>query len=79
MGWGSSARRGGGRKVRARPRKFVCLGFGREELGMSRKFCQDVPAPGGVQKVSAKKFVRISRSLTQRRRDDNKNIIIFVF
>ena len=30
---------------------------------MSRDFCRDVPIPGGVQKVCAKKFVRIFRSL----------------
>ena len=45
MGWGSSTRMGGGRKVRALPRKFVFLGFRREELGMSRDFCRDVPDP----------------------------------
>ena len=50
MGWGSYARRGGGRKVSALPRKFVFLGFGRDGnfAGMSR-------TPGGVQKVCAKK------------------------
>ena len=37
MGWGSSTRRGGGRKVRALPRKFVFLGFGRE-LGCPGNF-----------------------------------------
>ena len=41
MGWGYSTRRGGGRKLRARPRKFVFLGFRREETGMSREFCRD--------------------------------------
>ena len=40
---GSSARRGCGREVRALPRKFVFLGLRREELGMSWKFCWDVP------------------------------------
>ena len=45
VGWGSSTRRGGGRKLRARPRKFVFLGFRREESGMSREFCRDVPDP----------------------------------
>ena len=59
MGWGSSTRRGGGRKVRALPRKFVFLGFGREEPGMSRESCRDVPDSWGVRKVSAKKFGRI--------------------
>ena len=56
MGWGSSTRRGGGRKLRARPRNFVFLGFRREESGMSRELCRDVPTPGGVQKVCAKKL-----------------------
>ena len=56
MGWGSSTRRGGGRKLRARPRNFVFLGFRREESGMSREFCRDVPDPGGVQKLRAKKL-----------------------
>ena len=55
MGWGSSTRRGGGRKVRALPRKFVFLGFGRDEPGMSREFCRDVPDPGDVRKACAKK------------------------
>ena len=55
MGWGSSTRRGGGRKLRALPRKFVFLGFRREESGTSREFCWDVPEPWGVQKVCAKK------------------------
>ena len=48
MGWGSSTRRGGDRKVRALPRKFVFLGFGREESGMSREFCRSVPDPWSV-------------------------------
>ena len=48
MGWGSSTRRGGGRKLRARPRNFVFLGFRREESG--------IRTPGGVQKVCAKKL-----------------------
>ena len=54
---GSSTRRGGGRKVRARTRKFVFLGFRREESGMSREFCRDVPDfwGGGVRKVRTKK------------------------
>ena len=55
MGWGSSTRTGGGRKVRALPRKFVFLGFGREEPGMSQEFFRDVPDLWGVQKVCAKK------------------------
>ena len=55
MGWGSSIRRGGGRKVRALPRKFVFLGLRREESGMSRGFCGMSRTPGGVQKVCANK------------------------
>ena len=55
MGWGSSTRRGGGRKVRALPRKFVFLGFRREESGMSREFCRDVPDPWGCSKSLCKK------------------------
>ena len=43
MGWGSSTRLGGGRKVCALPRKFVFLEFRREESWMSREFCWDVP------------------------------------
>ena len=51
VGWGSSTRRGGGRKVRALPRKFVFLGFRREEeFRMSREFCPDVPDPWGYSK-----------------------------
>ena len=55
MGWGSSTRRGGGRKVRALPRKFVFLGLGREEPGMSWEFCRDSLDSWVVQKVCAKK------------------------
>ena len=55
MGWGSSTRRGGGRKVRALPRKFVFLGFRREESGMSPEFCLDVPDPWGCSKSLCKK------------------------
>ena len=56
MGWGSSTQRGGGRKVRALPRKFVFfVGFRREESGMSRDFAKMSRTPGGVQKVCAKK------------------------
>ena len=52
------------RKVRALPRKFVFLGFQREESGMSREFCRDVPDPWGCSKsLCKKKFVRIFRSL----------------
>ena len=63
--WGSSTRRGGGRKVRALPRKFVFLVFRREESGTSREFCQDVPDFWGVfRKLVQKEFVCIFRSLT---------------
>ena len=55
VGWGSSTRRGGGQKLRARPRKFVFLGFRREESGMSREFCRDVPDPWGCSKSLCKK------------------------
>ena len=58
MGWGSSTRRGGGRKVRALPRKFVLLGFRREESGMSQEFCQGVPDPWGRSKSLCKKSSR---------------------
>ena len=54
MGWGSSTRRGGGRKVRALPRKFVFLGFRREESGTSWNFAGMSRTPGGVQEVCAK-------------------------
>ena len=54
MGWESSTRRGGGRKVRALPRKFVFLGFRREESGMSGNFAGMSRTLGGVQKVCAK-------------------------
>ena len=58
VGRGSSTRRGGGRKVRALPRKFVFLGFRRDESGMSREFCRDVPDPWGCSKsLCKKKFV----------------------
>ena len=50
MGWGSSARRDGSRKVRALPQKFVFLGFGSEEPGMSREFLPGCPPPLGVFK-----------------------------
>ena len=60
MGWGSSTRRGGSRQVRALPQKFVFLGFRREEFGMSREFCQDVPDPWRCSKtLCKKKFVFI--------------------
>ena len=56
--WGGSLPRegGGGRKSRALPRKFVFLGFRREESGMSRPgILLGCPGtPGGVQKVCGK-------------------------
>ena len=67
MGWGSSTRRGGGQKVRARPRKFVFLGFRREESGMCREFAGMSRTPGVFKKFVLKKFVRIFRSLLSRR------------
>ena len=64
MGWWSSTQRGGGRKFRALARKFVFLGFRREESGMSREFCWDVPDPWGCSKsLCQKKFVCIFRFL----------------
>ena len=63
MGCGSSTQRGGGRKVRALPRKFVFLGFRKEESGMSQEFRRGVPDPGGVQKVRAKSSCTFCRSL----------------
>ena len=55
MGWGSSTRRGGGRKVRALLRKFVFLGFRGREPGMSWEFRRDVPDPWGCSKGLCKK------------------------
>ena len=37
------------------PRKFVLLAFRREEFGMSRRFCRDVPDPWGCLESSCKK------------------------
>ena len=72
VGWGSFTRRGGGRKVRALPPK-VCLPW------VSKRGIWDVPGifagmsrtPGGVQKVCAKKFARIFRSLHKAVRLEN--------
>ena len=50
-------------KVRALPRKFVFFGVRREESGMSREFCRDVPDPGRFKKFVQKKFVLIFRCL----------------
>ena len=54
-GGGSSTRRGGGPKVHALPRKFVFLGFRREESGMSREFSRDVPHAWGCFKSEKRK------------------------
>ena len=54
MGRGSSTRRGGGRKVRALPRKFVFLGFRREDSGMSG-ILPGCPAQWGCSKTLCKK------------------------
>ena len=56
MGWGSSTRRGGGRKVRALPRKFVFLEFRREESGMSRNFARMSRNPGVFKRLVRKMF-----------------------
>ena len=37
------------------PRKFVFLGFRKEESGMSREFCRDVPDPWGCSKSLCKR------------------------
>ena len=50
-----SGDRPGGRKVCALPQKFVFLGFRREESGMSRDFCRDVPDPWRCSKSLRKK------------------------
>ena len=52
VGWVSFTGRGGGRKVRALPRKVVFLEYRGREPGMSQECCRDVP--GGAQKVCAK-------------------------
>ena len=50
--------KGGGRIVRALPRKFVfLLGFEGRNLGCPRNFAGMSRTPEGVQKVCAKKFV----------------------
>ena len=64
MGCGSSTRRGGGRKLRARPRNFVFLGFRREESGDVPGILPGCPGPLAVfKKFGQKNFVRIFRSL----------------
>ena len=56
VGWGSSMRRGGGRKVNSLNRKFVFqLGFGGGKLGCSGKFAGMSQTLGGVQKACARK------------------------
>ena len=59
VGWGSSKRRGGDRKVRALPRKFVVLG-----PWTYLEILPGCPGPLRVfKKFVQKKFVRIFRSL----------------
>ena len=55
MGWGSSTRRGGGRKVCALPRSLSSLGFEERNLGCVGNFAGMSWTLGGVQKVCAKK------------------------
>ena len=55
MGWGSSTRRGGGRKLRALPRNLSSLGFEERNLGYVGIFAGMSRTPGGVRKVRAKK------------------------
>ena len=61
---GSSTRRSGGQKVRALPRKFVYLGFGREEPGTSQEFCRDVEDHWGGSKSQCKNCPTPSRAGT---------------
>ena len=56
-------------------KSFMCLfcslflGIRREESGMSREFCRDVPDPWGCSRsLCQKQFVRIFRSLTMQSR-----------
>ena len=74
MGWGSSTRRGGGRKLRARPRKFFFLGFQREESGMSREFCRDVPDPWGCSKISGPQKGPAERGHVKKRQKSSKSV-----
>ena len=58
MGWGSSTRRGGGRKVRAHEpslESLSSLGFKERNLGCPGNFARMSRTPGGVQKVCAKR------------------------
>ena len=54
VGWGSSTRRAGGRKVRASLESLFSLGFEGENLGCPGSFAGISRTPGGVQKVCAK-------------------------
>ena len=55
MGWGSSTRRGGGRKVRALLESLSSLGFEERNLGCPENFAGISRTPAGLQKVCAKK------------------------
>ena len=41
------------------PRKFFFLGFGREELGISREFCRNIPDAWGLSKSGQEKNINI--------------------
>ena len=56
VGWGSSTRRGGGRKVRASLESLSSLGFEGRNLECPGNFAGMSRIPGGVQKVCAKKI-----------------------
>ena len=64
MGWWSSMRRGGGRKVRALLESLSSLDFEERNLGCPRNFAGMSRTPGDVQKVCAKK-VRAHVSLVK--------------
>ena len=68
MGWGSSARRGGGRKVRALPRKLSSLGFKERNPGCPGNFAGMSRTLRGVQKVFAKKVRAHFSSLKKQKR-----------
>ena len=55
MGWGSSARRGGGRKVCALPLQFVFLGFEGRNLGCPRNFAGNLAGHSWCSKSLCKK------------------------
>ena len=63
MGWGSSTRRGGGRKVRALPRKLSSLGFEERNLGCPWNFAGMSWTSGVFKKFVHKKIVHTLRSL----------------